>query len=102
VKGLLRSIGLRLTLTFGGIALAVFAVAGVLLHHALSDELTRMSHAELGGKIDVVKRFVDQARTEQDLRALREHLDYVLIEHPDMRVWLETEDGTMLYGGTPP
>jgi two-component system heavy metal sensor histidine kinase CusS len=102
VKGLPRSIGLRLTLALSAIALAVFAATGVLLHHALADELVRMSHAELGGKIDVVKQFVREARTQDGLRALREHLDYVLVEHPDMQVWLEAADGSVLYGGTLP
>lgn len=97
-----RSITLRLTLALGTISLLVFAVTAVLLHHSLANELARASHVELLGKIDLVKRFVDAAGADQGLASLREHLDYALVEQPDLRVWIEGPDGLLLYGDGPP
>ena len=102
MKVLPRSIGLRLTMALGAIALVVFTVAGVLLYRALVQELQRAAHDELLGKIEVVKHFVEEARVTRDLVGLRHHLDDLLIGHRDLRVWLEAADGSAVYGGQPP
>jgi two-component system heavy metal sensor histidine kinase CusS len=93
---------LRLTASIAAIALVVFSGTGFLLHRSLADELAKIAHAELSGKIEVAKRFIEEASPEADLQALREHLDYVLVEHPDLRVWLRSADGKALYGGPAP
>jgi two-component system heavy metal sensor histidine kinase CusS len=97
-----RSIALRLTLTLGAIALLVFSGCGILLHRSLADALVRADHDELLGKIEVVKHFVGEARTKDDLVELQHDLDDLLIGRPDLRVWLQFKDGTPLYGGPPP
>ncbi len=97
-----HSITLRLTMALGVIALAVFSVAGLLQYRALVRELQRASQAELLGKIEVVKHFVGEARSMRDVTGLQHHLDDLLIGHRDLRVWLESTDGTSVYGGPPP
>ena len=97
-----HSITLRLTMALGVIALAVFSVAGLLQYRALVQELQRAAQAELLGKIEVVKHFVGEARPLRDLTGLQHHLDDLLIGHRDLRVWLESTDGTSVYGGSPP
>jgi two-component system heavy metal sensor histidine kinase CusS len=102
VTWLPRSIALRLTIALGVIALVMFAGVGWLLHRALADELRRADHAELIGKIKIVRHFVDEAKTTGELDALRHHLDDLLLGHENLRVWLESDGGVSLYGGPAP
>lgn len=96
-----RSISLRLTVALSVIAVFVFASAGILLHRALAQELMQAGHEELRGKIQVVRHFIEEARTSRDMTALRHHLDDLLIGHQEFRVWLHSSDGAIAYGGTP-
>jgi len=101
VSWLPRSISLRLTVALSVIALFVFAAAGVLLHRALARELLQSGHEELRGKIEVVQHFVEEVRPTRDIAALRHRLDDLLIGHKEFRVWLQSSDGTVAYGGVP-
>jgi len=96
-----RSISLRLTVALSGIAMFVFAAAGILLHHALAMELMQAGHDELRGKIEIVRHFVDEARTARDMSGLQHRLDDMLIGHKELRVWLQSSDGAVAYGGPP-
>jgi len=101
VRWLPRSISLRLTVAVSGIALLVFAAAGILLHHALAREFAQAGHDELRGKIEVVRHYIEEARPARDIEALRHRLDDLLIGRKEFRVWLESSDGTVNYGGKP-
>lgn len=96
-----RSISLRLTVALSVIAIFVFAAAGILLHRALAQELMQAGHAELRGKITVVRHLIEEARTTRDMTDLRHHLDDLLLGHKEFRVWLQSSDGTIAYGGPP-
>lgn len=94
-----RSISLRLTVALSVIAVFVFAAAGILLHRALAQELMQAGHEELRGKIAVVRHLIEEARTTRDMTTLRHRLDDLLIGHKEFRVWLQSSDGTIAYGG---
>lgn len=96
------SITVRLTATLGVIATLVFATAGLLLYRTLASELARADEEQLLGKMEVVRHFLDEARTARDIPALYHHLDDVLIGHGNLRVWLQATDGSMSYGGKAP
>lgn len=101
MKWLYPSMTVRLTVTFGLIAIAVFAGAGVLIYKSLVEELRRADHEELSGKFKAVLHFVDEAAPEGSLTALAHHLDDVLIGHDHLRVWLLSDKGEPVYGGFP-
>ncbi len=101
MRWLPRSISLRLTVAFSGIALFVFAAAGILLHHALSREFAQAGHAELRGKIDLVQHHIEEARPTRDMATLLHRLDDMLIGRKELRVWVQSSDGTVDYGGLP-
>ena len=101
MKWLYASITVRLTVTFGLIAIAVFAGAGVLIYKSLVEELRRADHEELSGKFKAVLHFVYEAAPEGSLTALAHHLDDVLIGHDHLRVWLLSDKGEPVYGGSP-
>ncbi len=84
----LQSIAWRLTLTLGLIALVVFATAGLLLHGALERELARNDREELAGIAEVVRHFIDEARTDGNLATLARHLDDVLVAHANLQLRL--------------
>ncbi|CAG1019912.1 two-component system, OmpR family, heavy metal sensor histidine kinase CusS [Burkholderiaceae bacterium] len=102
MNALPKSIALRLTLTLGAVGLVVLAAAGILLHRALADELTRADHDELIGKVKIVKHFIGEAGKSGDLTVLRHHMDDMLLGHADLKVWLVGADGRSVYGGPLP
>ena len=91
---------MRLIVAVSAIALLVFATAGLLLHHALAREFAQASHEELRGKVEVVRHYIDEARPTNDVEGLRHRLDDLLIGHNEFRVWLQSTDGTIDYGGS--
>jgi two-component system heavy metal sensor histidine kinase CusS len=97
-----KSIALRLTLTLGVVGLVVLSAAGILLHRALADELTRTDHDELIGKVKIVKHFIGEAGKSGDLSVLRHHMDDMLLGHANLKVWLVGADGGSVYGGPLP
>ena len=92
----------RLTIALSLIAVLVFATVAVLLQRALHEELRHTREQDLAGKVDVVRHFLDEIQDAKDLQGLRHHLDDVLIGDAQMRIWLVTQDGTVLYGGQRP
>lgn len=94
------SITVRLTVAFGLIATTVFAGSGVLIYKSLVEELRRADHEELSGKFKAVLHFVHEAAPEGNLTGLAHHLDDVLIGHDHLRVWLLTDKGEPVYGGS--
>lgn len=96
------SITVRLTVTLGVITTFVFGTAGLLLYRSLALELQRADEEQLLGKMEVVRHFIGEARAARDIGALRHHLDDVLIGHGDLRVWLQTTNGNLFYGGDIP
>ncbi|AKJ30702.1 heavy metal sensor histidine kinase [Caldimonas brevitalea] len=92
----------HLTLALSLVAVVVFVTVAVLLQRALQEELHRTLDQDLAGKVDVVRHFVDEIQSAQDLGELRHHLDDVLIGDGEMRIWLMRDDGGVLYGGQRP
>jgi two-component system heavy metal sensor histidine kinase CusS len=80
-------------------AVGVLSAVAVLLLWALERELDRAQQQELDGKVDVVRHFLDEVHQPKDLLQLRHHLDDVLIGDGQMRIWLVTDDGVVIYGG---
>ncbi|CAG0932897.1 two-component system, OmpR family, heavy metal sensor histidine kinase CusS [Rhodocyclaceae bacterium] len=97
-----KSIALRLTLTLGAVGLVVLSAAGLLLHRALADELSRSDHDELIGKVRIVKHFIGEAGKSGDITVLRHHMDDMLLGHGNLKVWLVGAEGGIVYGGPLP
>lgn len=95
-----RSIAARLTLAVATVGLAVFVVVGSLLQWALRRELDRIRERDLDGRTDVVAHFLDEVEAGDDLAELRHHLDDVLIGDGQLRIWLISDSGAVVYGGT--
>ncbi|WOB10854.1 heavy metal sensor histidine kinase [Piscinibacter gummiphilus] len=89
----------RLTVTLCVLAVLVFTVVAVLLQRALEAEFMRAREQELAGKVDVVRHFLEELETPEDLPHLSHRLDDVLIGDGLMRLWLVTDAGEVLYGG---
>lgn len=93
------SIGARLGLALALVAVLVFVVVGLLLHTVLQQVLLADEQADLQGKIQVVQRFVDEVRSDDDLPLLRRHLEGTSVGGRfRWNVWLVRPDGTLVYG----
>lgn len=94
-----RSLSARLTLAIATVAITVLGVVAVSLLRTLELELDRAQQQELTGKVDVVHHFLREVHGENDLLQLRHHLDDVLIGDGELRIWLISDDGAVIYGG---
>ena len=95
----LGSIGARLGLMLAVVAVLVFAVVGLLLHTVLEQVLLADEKADLLGKTQVVQRFVDEVRSDDDLPLLRRHLEATSVGGRfRWNVWVIRPDGTIVYG----
>lgn len=90
---------LQLTLALAALAIVVFTGVALVLYGGLQEEIERARAHDLEGKIDVVQHLLEEVRQPQDLQALTHHLNDVLIGDGQMRIWLLTGDGRVLYGG---
>ena len=98
----LGSIGARLGLTLAVVAVLVFAVVGFVLHAVLAQVLFADEKADLLGKTQVVQRFVDEVRSDDDLPLLQRHLEATSVGGRfRWNVWVIRPDGTILYGAEP-
>ena len=98
----LGSIGARLGLTLAVVAVLVFAVVGFVLHAVLAQVLVADEKADLLGKTQVVQRFVDEVRSDDDLPLLQRHLEATSVGGRfRWNVWVIRPDGTILYGAEP-
>lgn len=96
------SISARLVLMLALVSVVVFTGAGYLLHRSLAQVLIADEQADLRGKIDVVRHFINEARSAEDLPMLRRHLAATSIGGRfRWSVWLVGPDGEMLYGAEP-
>lgn len=96
------SIGARLGLTLALVAVLVFVVVGLLLHTVLEQVLLADEKADLLGKTQVVQRFVDEVRSDDDLPLLRRHLEATSVGGRfRWNVWVIRPDGTIVYGAEP-
>lgn len=95
----LGSIGARLGLALAVVAVLVFAVVGLLLHTVLEQVLLADEKADLLGKTQVVQRFIDEVRSDDDLPLLRRHLEATSIGGRfRWNVWVIRPDGAVVYG----
>lgn len=100
--GRLGSISARLVLMLALVAVVVFSAAGFLLHKALEQVLIADERADLLGKTEVVKHFIGEARSMDDLPMLRRHLAATSVGGRfRWNVWLVGRDGALLYGAEP-
>jgi two-component system heavy metal sensor histidine kinase CusS len=93
-----RSIQARLTLNLGAVAILVFAVVGGALYFALASELERADRAELAGKAELVRHFIDEAKPGGDVSTLKHHIDDALIGHDELGVWLLSARAEVVFG----
>jgi two-component system heavy metal sensor histidine kinase CusS len=94
-----RSMAVRLTVAMCVLTVVVFTLVAVLLQRALEGEFTRAREQDLAGKVDVVRHFLEEVENLDDLPNLAHRLDDVLIGDGQMRLWLITDSGVVLYGG---
>lgn len=94
-----RSLSARLTLAIAAVATAVLSAVAVLLLWTLERELDRAQQQDLDGKVEIVQHFLGEVQQPKDLLQLRHHLDDVLIGDGQLRIWLVTDDGVVIYGG---
>lgn len=94
------SIVRRLTLALGGISLTVFVAASVVLDHDLTSALENEERAEITSHLAMAKHYV-QSRAN-DTEALRHELDDLLESHPELKVWVLSRAGEVVYGTSKP
>lgn len=95
---MMRSIALRLAVTFGLAALVVFSLSGLALYQALSVTLERQQEADLRGKLDVVERLVGQTKTVERWDELRRTLATITSTDGNTRFWLVCENTDLNFG----
>lgn len=85
-----------------GVAVIVLGTIGLVLHGKLVREFERANLQEINGKIDVVRHYLEDVVESKDLLSLRHHLDDVLIGSGQLRIWIVTANGLVIYGGKEP
>jgi len=94
----IRSIRSRLTLALGAVAVLVFAVTGGVLYVALANELERADRAQLAGRVEVVRHFIDETKASGDIAILAHHITDALIGHGNLAVWLLSPRSEVVFG----
>ncbi len=96
------SIARRLTLSVGVIAAIVFTVIGALLYLALERELLRRESDELTARLNFIHHMLTEVPNLAATDGLTHHLDDMVASHGNLRAWITTLDGKVVYGGKPP
>lgn len=96
------SIARRLTLSVGVIAAIVFTVIGALLYLALERELLRRESDELTARLSFTHHMLTEVPNLAATDGLTHHLDDMVASHGNLRAWITTLDGKVVYGGKPP
>jgi two-component system heavy metal sensor histidine kinase CusS len=97
------SLSLRLGMMLAMVAAIVFSTTVYLLHKDLERILSMDEETDLGGKVHVVQRFLDEVKTAADLPTLKRHLDAAgLGARYRWHVWLVDRNGRPIYGDVLP
>ncbi|MDH0740285.1 heavy metal sensor histidine kinase [Achromobacter spanius] len=96
------SIEIRLTVLLGVIAFVVSSIAGYTLFWALKREVQRQEMTEVAGKLELIDHLIDMLDTPPDMEQFRETLGNILVGHVNLRVWILSRDGKVLYGADAP
>lgn len=96
-----RSIGARLTLSLGIIALLVLTSAGVLLHRALAAKLSDADQLHLAGKLAAVNHLLETAAASADHQSIFHDLDDLKIGHAGLTISITLPTGQRMYGDAP-
>lgn len=94
----MRSIAVRLAVTFGLVALFVFALSGIALYQALSVTLDRQQENDLRAKLDVVEKLAGEVRTLDRWDELRKTLAAITSTDGNTRFWIACENTDLSYG----
>lgn len=93
-----RSIAGRLALMFAGVAVAVFAVTGVALHHVLARELDRYQAEQLQGHLEDIRYMLVHGRSQRLLQHAKEKMDELSSADGHTRYWLWSDDPAWRHG----
>ncbi len=96
------SIARRLTLSVGVVAAIVFTVVGALLYLALERELLRRESDELTARLNFIHHMLTEVPGPAATEGLTHHLNDMVASHGNLRAWITTLDGKVVYGGKPP
>jgi two-component system heavy metal sensor histidine kinase CusS len=95
---MMRSIAVRLAVTFGLVAAVVFALSGFALYRALATTLERQQEADLRGKLEVASRLVGEVRGVERWDELRNTLTTITTTDGNTRFWIACENTALNYG----
>jgi two-component system heavy metal sensor histidine kinase CusS len=95
---MMRSIAVRLAVTFALVAAVVFALSGFALYRALATTLERQQEADLRGKLEVAARLVSEVRSVERWDELRNTLTTITTTDGNTRFWIACENTALNYG----
>lgn len=94
----MRSIAVRLAVTFGLVALAVFSLSGLALYQALAGTLERQQEEDLRGKLEMAERLVGDVKSVERWDELRKVLSAITTTDGNTRFWIACENTALTYG----
>lgn len=94
----MRSIAVRLAVTFGVVALIVFSLSGLALYQALNQTLERQQEEDLRGKLEVAKRLIGEVKTVERWDELRKTLATITTTDGNTRFWIACENTALTFG----
>lgn len=97
---LFRSLTARLALLLAAIFVAVLSGIGAFLYVFLDNEMRERDRMELEGKLELVRHFVGQARSQPDLLAHVPQLRDALLGHERLHVVLMDAAGNVLFASS--
>jgi two-component system heavy metal sensor histidine kinase CusS len=95
---MMRSIAIRLAVTFGIVALLVFSLSGYALYQALAQTLARQQEDDLRSKLEMAERLVGNVRTVERWDELRATLTTIATTDGNTRFWIACDDTALNYG----
>jgi two-component system heavy metal sensor histidine kinase CusS len=99
---MMRSIAVRLAVTFGLVAAVVFALSGFALYRALATTLERQQETDLRSKLEVATRLISQVRSVERWDQLRNTLTTITTTDGNTRFWIACENTALNYGFSTP
>jgi two-component system heavy metal sensor histidine kinase CusS len=97
---LFRSLTARLALLLAAVFVAVLSGIGAFLYVFLDNEMRERDRMELEGKLELVRHFVGQARSQPDMLAHVPQLRDALLGHERLHVVLLDAAGNVLFASS--
>ena len=97
---LFRSLTARLALLLAAVFVAVLSGIGAFLYGFLDNKMRERDRMELEGKLELVRHFVGQARSQADLLAHVPQLRHALLGHERLHVVLLDAAGNVLFASS--